>query len=114
MNAERKAAIQAYKEQKTPRGIFAIRCQPTGAVWVDVAMDLRAIENRTWFQLKLADIHIDKSAVAEFGAHGREAFTYEVLETLPEDIAPMALRDTLKERKIYWMEKVGGRTLSPM
>lgn len=114
MNSERKAAILAYKEQKAPRGIFAMRCHTTGNVWVDVAMDLRAIENRTWFQLKLADIHIDKAIVDEFKTHGRESFTYEVLEMLADDIEPMALRDTLKERKLYWMEKLSGRTLSPM
>ena len=46
MTSSRKAAIQAYKERKTPRGVFAMRCRVTGNVWVDSAMDLEAALTR--------------------------------------------------------------------
>ncbi len=49
MTSSRKAAIRAFKERKTPRGIFAVRCSVTGGVWVDSAMDLDAAKNRVWF-----------------------------------------------------------------
>jgi hypothetical protein len=110
----RKAAIQAYKERKTARGVFAVRCQPTGSVWVDSAMDLRAAENRTWASLRLGDVHAEPTLVAEFQEHGRDAFTFEILEQLDDDVTPMALRDLLKEKKLHWLERLTARKLSPV
>jgi hypothetical protein len=110
----RKAAIQAYKERKTIRGIFAIRCLTTGSVWVDSAMDLRAAENRVWFALRLGDVHSDPAIVAEFQQHGRDAFTFEILEQLDEDVAPLAVRDLLREKKLHWLERLTARKLSPV
>jgi hypothetical protein len=114
VTTSRKAAIQAYKERKPPRGIFAIRCHTTGSVWVESATDLDAAENRTWFSLRHADRQLDKSIAAEFQTHGRDAFTYEILEKLPEDVAPMALRDLLKEKKLQWMAELGAGKLWPV
>jgi hypothetical protein len=110
----RKAAIQAYKEQKIARGVFAVRCQPTGSVWVDSAMDLRAAENRTWASLRLSDVHAEPTLVTEFREHGRDAFTFEILETLDDDVAPMSLRDLLKEKKLDWLDRLKARKLSPV
>jgi hypothetical protein len=114
MTNSRKAAIQAFKERKTPRGIFAVRCGATGNVWVDSAMDLEAAENRTWFALRHGDRFADKAIVAEFETHGREAFTFEVLEKFDDDVVQMALRDLLKERKLHWMAQLGARAISPV
>jgi len=113
MDSSRKAAIQAFKERKTLRGVFAVRCRVTGSVWVDSAMNLEAAENRTWFCLRHGDAQMDKSIAAEFHEHGREAFSYEILETLDEDVIPMAIRDLLKDRKIHWLAQLGARKLSP-
>src|SRR5258706_14870197 len=113
MTTSRNAAIQAFKQRKTPRGIFAVRCRATGSVWVDSATDLDAAENRTWFFLRNGDAQIDKSIVVEFNTHGREAFTYEALEKLEEDITPLAIRDLLRERKLKWLERLGARKLWP-
>jgi hypothetical protein len=114
MTSSRKAAIQAFKERKTPRGIFAVRCRATGTVWVDSAMDLDAAENRTWFVLRNGDAQIDKSIAVEFQTHGREAFTYEILEKLDDDVMPLAIRDLLRERKLHWLAQLGARKLSPV
>jgi len=112
MNSSRKAAVQAFKERKAPRGIFAVRCHVTGNVWVDSAMDLEAAENRTWFFLRNGDTQMDQLVKVEFQIHGREGFTYEILEKLAEDIAPMAIRDLLKEKKVHWLAQLGARKLS--
>jgi hypothetical protein len=112
MTSSRKAAIQAYKERKAPRGVFAVRCQPTNHVWVDSAMDLEAAQNRIWFSLRAGgDAQIDKSIVAEYQTHGRDAFTYEVLEKFEDDVEPIALKDLLKQRRQHWMDQLGARKL---
>ncbi|SRR5579883_654825 len=114
MNDSRKAAIQAYKERKPERGIFAIRCTATGDVWVDSAMDLPAAENRIWFALKMGDRFTEQTLVAEFTKLGREAFTFEVLEKLDEDVADLNLRDLLKQKKLFWIEKLSARKITPV
>ncbi len=113
MISSRKAAIQAFKERKVARGVFAVRCNVTSSVWVDSAMDLQARENRTWSSLRNGDVHIEKSILSEFQTHGRESFTYEILETLGEDVTPIALKDLLKEKKLHWMAHLGARAISP-
>jgi hypothetical protein len=107
----RKEAIQAYKERKTPRGIFAIRCQPTGDVWVESAMDLGAAENRTWAALRLSDVQLNPTLAAQFQEHGRDVFTFEILERLDDDVASIALRDLLKEKKSLWLERLEAHKL---
>jgi hypothetical protein len=102
----RKEAIQAYKERKTPRGIFAVRCQPTGGVWIESALDLGAAENRTWAALRLGDVQLNPALAAQFQEHGRDVFTFEVLEKLDDDVADFALRDLLKEKKRFWIERL--------
>jgi hypothetical protein len=114
MTLSRKAAIQAYKERKAPRGIFAMRCRASGKVWVDSAMDLEAAENRMWFSLRFGGAHVEKTILTEFQVHGRDQFSYEILEKLADDVAPMALRDLLKERKLHWLAELGAEKLSPV
>lgn len=113
MTPTRKAAIRAYKERKTARGIFALRCKVTGSVWVDSAMDLVAAENRARSVLRHGDPQIDKSVLAEVHTHGENSFTYEILETLDDDVLPLALRDLLKERKLHWLAQLSARKLWP-
>ncbi|HUA85143.1 MAG TPA: GIY-YIG nuclease family protein [Bryobacteraceae bacterium] len=114
MDSSRKAAIQSFKERKIARGIFAMRCRATGGVWVDSAMDLRAAENRAWSELRMAGAHLEKNIAAEFREHGQENFHFEILETLADDVAELSLHDVLKERKLYWKERLNARTLSPV
>jgi hypothetical protein len=106
VTSSKKAAIQAYKERKTPRGIFAVRCQSTGGVWIDSALDLGAAENRTWAALRLGDSQLDPALAAQFREHGRDVFTFEVLEKLDDDVADIALRDILKEKKLSWRSRL--------
>ena|ERR1700733_10490400 len=113
MISSRKAAIQAYKERRIARGIFAVRCLATGTIWVDFAMDLGAAENRTWFVLPIGDRYLDPEVFVEFRAHGAELFRYEILEKFDDDVAPLALRDLLRERKLHWLAQLNARKLSP-
>ena len=114
MSEARKAAIRAYKERKASRGVFAVRCGATSGVWVESAPDIGAAENRVWFALQHGDRQMEKQAIADFAVHGRDAFTFEVLEILDADLAEMAVRDTLKEKKRHWMAQINARSLWPV
>jgi hypothetical protein len=107
----RKEAIREFKERKVPRGIFAVRCAATGHVWVDSSPNLKAAENSLWFALRHGG-HINKAVQAEWETHGKEAFQYEVLETLAEDVSPLGVRDLLKEKRRHWLAKCGAQPLT--
>jgi len=98
--ATRREIIQQFKERKTPRGIFAIRCAPTSETWVGSATNLDAAWNSLRFQLNA--VHRNQQLLAAWRQHGEPAFTFEVLESLPDDIDPINLHDTLKDRRLAW------------
>ena len=102
----RRAAVTDYKERKVVPGIYALRCTATGETWVGRAPDLSTIQNRLMFALKLGTTpHRTLQAAAK--AHGAEAFTYEEVERLDDDLTP-AMRDLqLKQRLNYWVEELG-------
>ncbi|MGE4506592.1 MAG: GIY-YIG nuclease family protein [Desulfovibrionaceae bacterium] len=51
-SSERKARVAAYKERKVVPGIFALRCEAAGLVWVGRAPEVATIRNRLWFSLR--------------------------------------------------------------
>ena len=98
---DRRAAIAAYKEQKTPAGIFAIHCQTDGSVWVGSAQNLDTIENRHWFTLRQGT-HPNAALQRVWAAHGEESFSLEILEQLEDDVSDIARPRVLKERLAHW------------
>lgn len=108
----RKEAIAEYKNRKTPRGTFVVRFADQGPVWVDATPDLGAAKNGLLFMLRNG-MHTNKTLQAEWNAHGESAFRYEVLEQLDDDLAPMAWRDLLKDKKKEWVSRLGAQAITP-
>ena len=106
--AARKDAVREFKERKVALGVFAVRCTATGRVWVDTTRNLGAAKNACWFCLRTGS-HRDKSLQEEWNAHGEEKFQYEILETLDEDLHPLAVADLLKAARSRWMAQLGAR-----
>jgi hypothetical protein len=107
---ERKEAIRAFKERKAARGIFALRCMATGQVWVESSLNLEAAQNGLFHFLRNG-YHSDAALQAEWNAHGPEAFQYEVLEKLADDVLTIEARDQLKEKKLRWAAQCDARML---
>lgn len=103
----RKEAIREFKERVTPQGIFAIRCLQTPQCWVGASRNLDAQQNGIWFQLNTGSYrHAElQAAWKQFGA---EAFTFETLEELPQDVSPIVIADVLKERRSHWAQQLNG------
>jgi hypothetical protein len=110
LSINRKEAIRQYKERKTPLGIFAIRCNVTNGVWVDASRNLEAAKNSNWFQLGVGS-HRTKSLQQEWNTHGEAAFSYEILETLPEDVHPLEIKDTLEARRKHWIGQLNASAM---
>ena len=113
MNAdERKAAARAFKERVPVRGVFALRCAGAGRVWVGPSRDLSVEENRLRFLLRSGG-HRDTARRALYAAHGAEAFTFEVLDRLDADLAPMLIPDALKAAVAARAAELGASVLLP-
>ncbi len=110
MTNERKEAIRAYKERKTRRGIFSVRCEATGEVWVGSAPNLDTIQNRLWFFLRHGH-HRNTRIQAAWDEHGEQSFQFATVEELDDDIPALVLNDTLKKRKSYWVTELGASPL---
>ena len=100
---ERKAAIRAYKQRKPRPGIYGVRLKSTGRCWAGSSQNLDTVKNGLWGTLNTGR-HLDRSLQAEWTLLGEDAFEYVILETLKEDVLPMAVKDLLKEKKRQWAE----------
>jgi hypothetical protein len=98
----RRALVREYKEREVQAGIYAVRCAPTGAVWVGGAPDVSTRQNGVWFSLRMSG-HSCPSLQAAWKIHGEVAFTFEVLEVLDDKtLERLGKASLLAERKDHW------------
>ena len=110
MTSNRKAAIAAYKEQKTFAGIFVIRCKTSSQAWVGQTPNLEKIQNRIWFTLRQGS-HTCRSLQSAWTAHGAVSLTFEECERLEEETSAYIREALLKERAVHWREKLGAEAV---
>ncbi len=108
----KKEAIAAWKNRKTPRGTYVVRFGDDGPAFVDAAPDLDAAKNGLLAALRIG-AHRNKELQAEWDAHGEAAFRYEVLEKLEDDLADMVWRELLKDKKKEWVARLGAIKVTP-
>lgn len=106
----RKEAIRTYKRRTPPRGIFLLRCRPSGEVWVGSAPDLESVGNKLRFCLRYRH-HRNAPLQAAWDAHGEDAFDFSTLEKLDEETPPILVNDELKKRKAAWIARLGASAL---
>jgi hypothetical protein len=106
----RREAIRNFKEQKPLAGAYAVRCTVTGQLWAGVSRNLDATKNGCWFMLRSGS-HQEKSLQAEWNAQGEQAFEYEVLEALGDDVHSLNVASLLKEMKSMWVARLGASPL---
>ncbi|WP_420104480.1 GIY-YIG nuclease family protein [Bosea sp. (in: a-proteobacteria)] len=102
---DRKAAVAAYREREIETGIYAVRCVPTGAIWVGQSPDLSKIQNRLWFTLRLGN-NTHRSLQEAWRAEGADAFTFEILERLENEEIDYVRARLLQERLSHWADKL--------
>jgi hypothetical protein len=104
---DRKAAIAAYKKRSAAAGIFAVRCQASGQVWVGQTLNLDTMQNRIWFSLRMGS-HSNADLQRAWSAHGEANFAYEALEQLEDEELAYVRDKLLKERETHWRATLGG------
>ena len=112
MTHDRKQLVRDYKERKVAAGAFAVRCAPSGQAWVEVTPNLHNRQNGLWFALRLGT-HPNKALQQAWKDHGQDAFTYEVVEELPEaERSRWELTNALKELSAKWREALNAEKLT--
>ena len=107
---KRRAAVSAYKERKPQAGVFAVRCAPTGEVWVGATPTLGTIQNQLWFSLRLGSSPYRDLQTA-WAAHGEPGFSFQVLEVHDEAEATLLPAAWLKDRAARWRAQLGASKL---
>lgn len=106
----RKAAIAAYKERKVVGGIYRVRCEASGEVWVGQWPDIESIQTRLWFTLRQG-MNPHRELLEAWRRHGEAQFSFEILEKLEDEESPYLRASKLKERASYWREKLGANAV---
>src|ERR1035438_2596341 len=101
MKIDKREVRREAKARITPKGIFAVRCAVSGEAWVGSSCDLISSRTGTWFMLRNG-MQGNRQMQSAWTRHGAEAFQFDVLETLDDDLPPMVLKDSLGERQKYW------------
>jgi hypothetical protein len=103
----RREAVAAYKERKVEAGIYAVCCVITGERWIGKAPDLATIQNRLWFTLRQGN-NPHRSLQEAWTLHGPDAFTFEVVERVAEEVLQFGRDRALKRRLDHWAAILGG------
>lgn len=107
----RRDAVRDYKERVVSRGVFAVRCAPTGQVWVAASRNLAQQQNSLWFGLRQGS-YVNRDVQAAWNAHGEAGLAYEVLEVFDDEaMSPIGRADLAKARAAHWREALGARKL---
>ena len=70
-----------YKQTKRPMGVYQIRNQVNGKVFIGRSLDLPGILNRHKFELTMGS-HRNKALQGEWREFGAEKFLFEILDEL--------------------------------
>lgn len=112
MKQDRKQLVRDFKERKVAAGAFVVRCAPSGQVWVEVSPNLHNRQNGLWFSLRLGS-HPNRALVQAWKDHGEAAFTYEVVEQLPDaERSQWEMTNALKDLSARWREALSAEKLT--
>jgi hypothetical protein len=112
MKSDRKQLVRDYKERKVAAGAFAVRCATSAQTWVEVSPNLHNRQNGLWFALRLGG-HPNRALQQAWKEHGEAAFTYEVVEELPDaERSHWELSNALKALSAKWREALNAEKLT--
>lgn len=103
---DRKAIIREYKQRRPPMGVYRVQNALTGNALVAAGTDLPSKLNMHRAQLSMGG-HSSRVLQADWAAHGRDSFTFEILDTLaPPDEPDYDPTEDLTVLEDMWLEKL--------
>lgn len=103
---DRRAELkQLAKETKTEAGVYQIRNNRSGKVWIHSSRNVKTINGQR-FMLDMGSHH-NKQLQKEWSESGGDAFTIDVLEVLKKEEAPyFDEQDALKKLEAKWLDRL--------
>ncbi len=106
MSIDRKELLHQYKTTPRTMGVAQIRHVASGKALVFAHLDIHALVNRYRTQLRFGG-HPNKELQRDWQAHGEDAFTIDILDTLvPRDTPETNPAEELAVLEQLWMEKL--------
>jgi len=104
---DRKSLARQYQETPKPMGVGVVRNTTNGKSFIVAGIDLPSLLNRHQAQLRM-NAHGNKALQRDWQAFGKDAFTFEVLDTLtpPRDVPDYDPAADLKELEAMWLEQL--------
>jgi group I intron endonuclease len=105
---DKKELIKQYKQTIQPMGIYQVKNNKNGRIFIGSAKDLRGRINSNRFQLKTG-AHFNKELQNDFNETGEQGFSFEVLDYLKPNEDADAGFDYTEELKVLeemWLEKL--------
>lgn len=102
----RRSLKAAYKLQPRTAGVFQVKNLNTGRLLLGSSLNLHGPFNRIRMELETGIIR-NPDLLADWRAHGPDAFSFDVLETLIEEPdSGRSLDERLRELEEAWIEKL--------
>jgi group I intron endonuclease len=107
MDKSRQAELKRdYREAKRPAGVYQIKNEKTGKIFIGSSLNPNARINRHKQSFASLDQFEIPDLIADVKTYGQENFTFEVLETLDGDYdSDDALKEDLKLLERMYLEK---------
>lgn len=102
----RKELKRTYKETPRPMGVYQIKNQATGKVFLGSSMNLPGSLNSNRFQLNMGS-HRNQALQADWKQYGPDAFSFDILETInPEKVAKDKWREAVAAMEQKWLDSL--------
>lgn len=98
----RKELKSAYKQTPRPMGVYRIKNKVNGKIFVAGNMNLPGSLNSNRFQLNLR-CHRNKALQEDWGLYGPDAFAFDILENLSEEIPESDWREAVSALEEKWL-----------
>jgi hypothetical protein len=105
--AHQRQLVRDYKDNPPPMGVYAVRCEAAGIVFVHGSLNVQGAINRDRFQLKMGG-HPDRRLQAAWRTHGDGAFAFDIVDVLKrrEDDPHADYREPLAELVAMWKQEI--------
>ena len=104
--ARRRAIKAAYKLQPRTAGVFQVKNRKNGRVLLGSSLNMHGPFNRIRMELETG-IMRNPDLLSDWRRHGADAFSFDILETLPEEPdSDISLEERLREREEAWIERL--------
>ncbi len=103
----KKELKEAYKNMKFDMGVFMLKCNATGKVYLGADKNVKATLNGILFQLNMGSYLPNRRLEKDWKEWGEQGFTIEILELLKyeEDESKTDYSEELAILKEIWRDK---------